>query len=322
MSYHFKKILKIFHRIICKIVDFLIPFLFKVFLFFRIQSRILDALTKLRSNVHFNENYTSLISKLLKKKLIALDVGAQGGFFNTGLFHPRYNNYFSPILVEPIAAEAQKIKNNNYKVISKGLWSKKCSRILYFLGKRSGSSSMFEPVKENLNLYQFKKKNYHLFDVTKKIKIKCDTLNSSLKKLNINHLDYLKIDTQGAEYEILRGMGNFLPLLVRLEVHTVSMYKNAPCWNKIINYMYQLGFIVCEWQKIGSHATRSPVEMDMIFIPNYLNKSGARMIKNRIQNFVSLMLIFGQVRLLQVISSNLRFSMDKEIQKLDDKYFF
>jgi hypothetical protein len=34
------------------------------------------------------------------------------------------------------------------------------------------------------------------------------------------------------------------------------------------------------------------------------------------------MLIFGQVRLLQVISSNLRFSMDKEIQKLDDKYFF
>ena len=60
----------------------------------------------------------------------------------------------------------------------------------------------------------------------------------------------------------------------------------------------------------------------MIFIPNYLNKSGARIIKNRIQNFISLMLIFGQVRLLQVISSNLRFSLDKEIQKLDDKYFF
>ena len=322
MIYFIKKILKIFHRVICKIVDFLIPFLFKVFLFFRIQSRILDILTRLRSNVHFNENYKFLISKLLKKKLIALDVGAQGGFFNTGLFHPRYNNYFSPILVEPIAAEAEKIKKNNYRVISKGLWSKKCSKILYFLGKRPGSSSMFEPVKENLNLYQFKKKNYHLFDVTKKIKIRCDTLKSSLKKLNIKHLDYLKIDTQGAEYEILRGMGNFLPLLVRLEVHTVSMYKNAPCWNKIINYMYQLGFIVCEWQKIGSHATRSPVEMDMIFIPNYLTKSGARIIKNRIQNFISLMLIFGQVRLLQVISSNLRFSMDKEIQKLDDKYFF
>jgi FkbM family methyltransferase len=322
MSYHFKKILKIFHRIICKIVDFLIPFLFKLFLFARIQSRILDILTRLRSNVHSNENYKFLISKILKKKLIALDVGAQGGFFNTGLFHPRYNNYFSPILVEPIAAEAKKIKSSNYKVISKGLWSKKCTKILYFLEKRPGSSSMFEPNKKNLNLYGFKKKNYHLFDVTKKIKIKCDTLKSSLQKLNIKFLDYLKIDTQGAEYEILKGIGNFFPLLVRLEVHTIPMYKNAPYWCKVINYMHQLGYIVCDWQKIGSHVTRSPVEMDIVFIPNYLTKFGKELIKNRVDNFISLMLVFGHVSLLRIISENLNFSLNKELKKLNDKYFF
>ena len=102
MSFFFKKIFKFFHRTTCKIVDFLIPSLFKVFLFFKIQSRVIDILTKLRSNIHFNEDYKFLISKLLKKKLVALDAGAQGGFFNTGLFHPRYNNYFSPILVEQI----------------------------------------------------------------------------------------------------------------------------------------------------------------------------------------------------------------------------
>jgi len=322
MSYLFKKILKIFHRIICKIVDFLIPFLFKLFLFARIQSRILDILTRLRSNVHSNENYKFLISKILKKKLIALDVGAQGGFFNTGLFHPRYNNYFSPILVEPIAAEAEKIKSNNHKVISKGLWSKKCTKILYFLEKRPGSSSMFEPNKKNLNLYGFKKKNYHLFDVTKKIKIKCETLKSSLQKLNIKFLDYLKIDTQGAEYEILKGIGNFFPLLVRLEVHTIPMYKNAPYWCKVINYMHQLGYVVCDWQKIGSHATRSPVEMDIVFIPNYLTKFGKELIKNRVDNFISLMLVFGHVSLLRIISENLNFSLNKELKKLNDKYFF
>jgi FkbM family methyltransferase len=322
MSYLFKKILRIFHRIICKIVDFLIPFLFKFFLFARIQSRILDILTRLRSNVHSNENYKFLISKILKKKLIALDVGAQGGFFNTGLFHPRYNNYFSPILVEPIAAEAEKIKSNNHKVISKGLWSKKCTKILYFLEKRPGSSSMFEPNKKNLNLYGFKKKNYHLFDVTKKIKIKCETLKLSLQKLNIKFLDYLKIDTQGAEYEILKGIGNFFPLLVRLEVHTIPMYKNAPYWCKVINYMHQLGYIVCDWQKIGSHATRSPVEMDIVFIPNYLTKFGKELIKNRVDNFISLMLVFGHVSLLRIISENLNFSLNKELKKLNDKYFF
>ena len=62
--------------------------------------------------------------------------------------------------------------------------------------------------------------------------------------------------------------------------------------------------------------------MDMIFIPNYLTKKGKKIIKNRIQNFISLMLIFGQVKLLQVISSSLHFSLNEEIQKLEDKYFF
>jgi hypothetical protein len=282
----------------------------------------LDSLTKLRSNVHFYEDYNFLISRLLKKKLIALDVGAQGGFFNTGLFHSRYNEYFFPILVEPITDEAEKIKRKNYTVISKGLWSKKSSKILYFLAKRPGSSSMFEPIKENLILYGFKKKNYHLFDVTKIIKVDCDTLKSSLEDLNIKSLDYLKIDTQGAEYEILRGIGKFIPLLVRLEVQTIPMYKNSPYWNKVINYMHELGFIICEWQKIGSHATRSPVEMDMIFIPNYQRAIGRKIIKDRVKNFMSLMLIFGQVRLLQIIAEKLNFPMNNEIQKLNDKYFF
>ena len=147
-------------------------------------------------------------------------------------------------------------------------------------------------------------------------------MKSSLQKLNIKFLDYLKIDTQGAEYEILKGIGNFFPLLVRLEVHTIPMYKNAPYWCKVINYMHQLGYIVCDWQKIGSHLTRSPVEMDIVFIPNYLTKFGKELIKNRVDNFISLMLVFGHVSLLRIISENLNFSLNKELKKLNDKYFF
>ena len=48
-----------------------------------------------------------------------------------------------------------------------------------------------------------KKKDFHLFDV--KQKVECDTIISSLKSLNINSLDYLKIDTQGSEL-ILKGL--------------------------------------------------------------------------------------------------------------------
>ena len=37
----------------------------------------------------------------------------------------------------------------------------------------------------------------------------CDTIENLLSSLKVKELDYLKIDTQGAELEILKGLGNF-----------------------------------------------------------------------------------------------------------------
>ena len=64
-----------------------------------------------------------------------------------------------------------------------------------------------------------KEKDVKNYKVTRTVEIECDTLSSQLSRLNINLLDYLKIDTQGAELEILRGIGSFRPLLIKIEVH-------------------------------------------------------------------------------------------------------
>jgi hypothetical protein len=61
--------------------------------------------------------------------------------------------------------------------------------------------------------------------------------------------------------------------------------------------------------------------MDMIFIPNYLNESGKKIILSREKELISLMLIFGYIKLLQDISAKLNFSANTEIQKLTDKFF-
>ena len=79
--------------------------------------------------------------------------------------------------------------------------------------------------------------------------------------------------------------------------------------------------MTCEWIEIGSHLTRTPAEMDMIFIPNYLTESGKKIILSREKKFISLMLIFGYIKLLQTISIELNFSVNSEIQKLEDKFF-
>jgi len=145
--------------------------------------------------------------------------------------------------------------------------------------------------------------------------------DDSLNKLNIKHLDFLKIDTQGSELEILKGLGEYRPLMIKVEVQVVPMYEDVPNWSELVNYLYKINYMTCEWVEIGPHLTRSPVEMDMIFIPNYLNDLGKKLILSREKAFASLMLIFGHIKLLQIISEKLNFSTNLELQKTKDKFF-
>jgi FkbM family methyltransferase len=322
INYVLLKIIRFFYRLLTKIIYFFIPIISKILIMLRLNSRIINQLQKLRQESHKSENFTNLISKLLiDHKLVALDVGAQGGFLNNSIFHKKYDNFFMPIVAEPIKEEAEKLTNQNYKVITKGLWSKNCKKKLYVLGKRLGSSSMYKPNKDYYDLYNFKKKDFSLFDITKEIEVDCTTIGESLNGLDIDHLDFLKIDTQGAELEILKGLEEYRPLLMKVEVQIAPMYTGVPQWSELINYLYKMNYITCEWMEIGPHLTRSPVEMDMIFIPNYLNDDGKKMILSREKEFVSLMLIFGHIKLLQTISKRLNFLANPEIKKLKDKFF-
>ena len=316
------KVTRFFYRILSKIIYLLIPIISKILIALRLNSRIINQLNKLRYESHKIDNHSNLISKLLvDNKLIALDVGAQGGFFESNIFAKKYNDFFDPIMVEPLLNEAEKLSKKNYKVITKGLWSANCKKKLYVLGKRLGSSSMYKPSKDNYDLYNFKKKDFSLFDITNEMEVECITADDSLNKLNIKHLDFLKIDTQGSELEILKGLGEYRPLMIKVEVQVVPMYEDVPNWSELVNYLYKINYMTCEWVEIGPHLTRSPVEMDMIFIPNYLNDLGKKLILSREKAFASLMLIFGYIKLLQVISEKLNFSTHLELQKTRDKFF-
>jgi FkbM family methyltransferase len=260
------------------------------------------------------------IENLLKnEKIIALDVGAQGGFNSDNFFPSKYNHFFEDILVEPIKIEADKLNKKKY-VINKGLWSKKEKKKLYILDNRLGSTSMYIPDEKAFDLHNIKSGDYNDYKVTRTIEVECDTIVNQLSNLNINNLDYLKIDTQGAELEILKGIGSYRPLLIKIEAHFFSMYKNVPSWHKLVNYLYDMNYILIDWRGIGRHNTRIPAEADMIFVPNLNIEAGKELIKNNNKKFISLMLIFGQLRLLQIILKRIQIN-NYEIEKLEDRYF-
>ena len=310
-----KKIGKSFSKI-------LFPVLFKIFFFFKINRRAINFFSEKSFFANNNHNFVGLINSLLiKKKLIALDVGAQGGFNSDQFVSSKYNHFFDPILIEPIKEEAEKLKRNNSQIIENALWSFQTKKKIYILGNRLGSSSMYEPNPDFFDMHKIKKKNYQNYSVTKEIEVHCETLSHSLSKLRINKLDYLKIDTQGAELDILKGIGVYRPLLIRVESHVHSMYKDVPSWNELLDCLYKLNYLVVDWKGIGSHATRIPAEMDMIFIPNFNNEIGKKLILKNENEFVSLMLIFGQISLLKIIANKNNFKSSREINNFQDLFF-
>ena len=310
------KIMKL-SRSLLKII---LPIIFKILIKLKLNRRVINFLNDKSYNSNNYYDFTKIIQNLLDdKKIVALDIGAQGGFNSDNFFPKKYNSFFEDVLIEPIEAEANKLKKNKY-VINKGIWSKQERKKLFILDNRLGSSSMYQPNTRNFDLHNIKKDNYKNYDITRTVEINCDTISNLLSELNLKYLDYLKIDTQGAELEILNGLGSYKPLLIKIEAHVFSMYKDVPSWNKLLNLLYELNYVVIDWKGIGEHNSRVPAEMDMILIPNFDNNNGKSLIINSKEKFISLMLIFGQLNLLKLILK--RFNIDMvDLEKFEDLYF-
>ena len=93
-----------FSRSIIKII---LPVFFKLILFLKANRRVINFLNDkgFRSNDKYN--FTNIINNLLNKKLLAMDIGAQGGFNSDNFFPKKYNDFFEPVMIEPIKDEAK-----------------------------------------------------------------------------------------------------------------------------------------------------------------------------------------------------------------------
>ena len=119
---------------------------------------------------------------------------------------------------------------------------------------------------------------------------------------------------KGAELEILKGLGKYKPLLIKCEVQIYSMYKDVPEWTELLQYLSKLKYMISDWKQIGSNSTRTPVEMDMIFIPNFNTEDGKKLIFDNQDKFISLMLMSGQIELLKRISELLKLGHENFTQ--------
>ena len=114
------------------IIKLILPFFSNLFIKLKINKRIANYLNEKSFFANNYYNFSDIIEKKLKnKKIVSLDIGAQGGF-NSDIFFPeKYNKFFESILVEPIKKESEKLIAKNNQVIDKGIWSERAKKKIY-----------------------------------------------------------------------------------------------------------------------------------------------------------------------------------------------
>lgn len=126
-----------------------------------------------------------------------------------------------------------------YNVLNIGLSKNGGEQTLYILNAETGSSLL--PV--NMDSPLVDKKNSYIFPITEQ-KIQTRTLKSVMEEYKEKTLDIIKLDIQGAELEVLKGLGeNYLNNLIaiELEVGFDSIYKGAPKPIDVENFLKDYG---------------------------------------------------------------------------------
>ena len=153
----------------------------------------------------------------------------------------------------------------NFVITDKILWEKEEKKDFYFTRWRNNSSLR----KVNLEYFKLYGDEYlKRFEVEYSEPIKTSTLDILIKDAGLqNQVDYLKIDTEGCSYEVLKGGLKSLEktFFIETEVEFTEFFQNQKLFTDVHNLLHENNFQLFDLQRIFSQKT---IHKKMYSIPN------------------------------------------------------
>ena len=265
----------------------------------------------------FKNFYNSILEE---NKILFIDIGAAIQIIPRWKKIDKKNlNY---ILFEPNKAEAKFLKlnkkyYNDYTIYESALGKRK-EKLELNITKGSYQSSILKPNFKFINEFP----NSDRFKIVKKVKILTNTLDS----FKINNVDFIKIDAQGFDYEVLKGSTKALEDAIGLEIEVefADMYKKQKLFGDINKALIAKNFLFVDflslqkWQRNSSEGGQC-VFGNALYLKRFQNIKNIN--REKALKYITISLLYNKFDMAIEAVKNYKFK-DSEKKMINRKIKF
>ena len=219
-------------------------------------------------------------TEFIEKPPVLIDIGASGHL------NPRWKSLAKHSICIAFDADEREmghleVATGHFKelhIFNAVLTSKAHGKIPFYLTHSPFCSSSLQPDSQSLDRWFFA----DLFVVERQVELNSIDLDQVMKKLELEHIDWFKTDSQGTDLRLFRNLGNDLikkVLVAEFEPGFIDAYKGEDKLHHVLAFMDELPFWITDLQVHGTQrikkatAHRYLSKKEQRFLPDLVRES-------------------------------------------------